>query len=134
MVLLVSKVSYTVLYYHYAFYLQMLLQIFPNASREMFLSILVYASGSNVCYTLPYSPILYHIQSTYSRHCRFHNAILSGIYSTKLPSCVNLVLKIFIRDEIRKKLLHRGFLLILKLFPFSKSCSQVSHLIIKDLK
>ena len=43
-------------------------------------------------------------------------------------------LEIFIRDEIRKELLHKGFLLILKLFPFSKSCSQVSHLIIKDLK
>ena len=27
----------------------------------------------------------------------------------KLPSCINLVLKIFIRDETRKELLHRGF-------------------------
>ena len=43
-------------------------------------------------------------------------------------------MKIFFRDETRKELLHRDFLVILKLFPFSKTCSQFSHLTIKDLK
>ena len=41
-----------------------------------------------------------------------------GIYSTKLPSFVNLVLKIFFRDETRKELLHRDFLVILKIISF----------------
>ena len=64
--LLISQVSYTVLDYHYAFHLRCFFK-FLKASRETFLTILVYALGSYVCYTLPYNPNFYHIQCTYSR-------------------------------------------------------------------
>ena len=58
--LLIPQVSYTVLDYHYAFHLRCFFK-FLNASREMFLTILIYASSSYVCYTLLYSPNFYHI-------------------------------------------------------------------------
>ena len=48
----------------------------------------------------------------------FTMPFFSGIYSTKLPSFVNLVLKIFIRDETRKELCTEVFLVILKIISF----------------
>ena len=71
----------------------------------MFLTILVYASGS-------YAVILCLTAQTFITFnapiLEFTMPLFPGIYSTRLPSFCNLVFKIFIRDETRKELLHIG--------------------------
>ena len=120
---------------------------FYKVSREIFLSILVYASGSNfVLQPNPLSHSMHLIQTLWNSQCHSFWHLLHQtaiLCKSKSLSVLNFVsqsshLTQFWRSPLKMKyarnFAQRFSLWYLKILPFSKSCSQLSHLTIKDLK
>ena len=134
-------VSYTVLDYHYAFHLRCFFK-FLKASREMFLTILVYASGSYIYYTLPYNPHFYHIQCTYSRihkdpvlpynHCNFVVSLNIKFLHFQFSSAANINFDFHLRFNFK---LNSNFKFKLQLhtspLSFNFNFSSTSHVNVK---
>ena len=143
-------VSYTVLYYHYAFHLQMLLQIFKRFKGNVsvhsslcfrFQCLLYFALQPN-----PLSHSMHLVQTLWNSQCHSFWHLLHQtaiLCKSKSLSVLNFVsqsshLTQFWRSPLKMKyarnFAQRFSLWYLKILPFSKSCSQLSHLTIKDLK